>query len=215
MGTNSKKTIGIVSLIFTLSWFAMIGMPGSSYATDRILDGQPAIDWLRDNDYIDKITNVPLPNFYEFRSRVLGGGAGPGGLKAIMADGWSFRGPLNDPIKEPVVIVVPQISLQPPKPIVRTWNWTAICQSNTWTGTFTISTLTPGAKIKKIKGTFGGGHWGELDGSITGKTIKFRRIKIDANPKRYQDWEGTITGNTISGSLTDSVAHPLCTFTAR
>ena len=211
MGSNTRKTIGIAVLIFISSWFAMIGMPGSSYATDRILDGQAAINWLRTNDYIDN-NNIPMPNFYEFRSRVLGGGAGPGGLKAIMADGWSFRGQLNDPIKEPVVIIVPQISLQPPKPIVRTWNWKAICQSNTWTGTFTISIMTPAGKIK---GKFNGRHPGELDGSITGKTIKFRRIKIDANPKRFQDWQGTITGNTISGSLTDSVAHPPCTFTAR
>jgi hypothetical protein len=211
MGTNTKKMTGISAMVFILSWAAVIGMPGSSCAMDVILDGKAALNWLRNNDYIDR-NNVPLPNFYEFRSRVIGGGAGPGGLKAIMAEGWNFRGPLNDPIKEPVVIVVPQISLQKPIPFARTWNWTAICQSNTWTGTFTISTLTPAGKIK---GTFGGGHWGELDGSITGKAIKFRRIKIDANPKRFQNWQGTITGNTISGSLTDSVAHPSCTFTAR
>lgn len=210
MGTNAKKMIGIAAMVFILSWVAVIGMPGSSWAGDVVRHGKAALEWLRNNDYIDK-SNVPLPNFYEFRSRVLGGGAGPGGLKAIMADGWSFRGPLKNPIKEPVVIVVPEISLQPQKPYVRTWNWTAKCQSNTWTGTFTISTMTAG----KIQGTFGGGHWGKLDGSIIGKTIKFTRTKIDANPKRYQKWEGIITGNTISGSLTDSVAHPLCTFTAR
>jgi hypothetical protein len=211
MGTNAKKMIGIAAMVFILSWVAVIGMPGSSWARDVILEGNNALNWLRNNDYIDK-SDVPLPNFYEFRSRVIGGGAGPGGLKAIMADGWSFRGPLNNPIKEPVVIVVPEISLQSQKPYVRTWNWTAKCQSNTWTGTFTISTMTKGGKIQ---GTFGGGHWGEFDGSIIGKTIKITRIKIDANPKRYQKWEGIITGNTISGSLTDSVAHPSCTFTAR
>ncbi len=211
MGTNTKKMIGIAAMVLVLSWVAVIGMPASSWARDVILDGNAALNWLRANDYINR-SNVPMANFYEFRSRVIGGGAGPGGLKAIMAEGWSFRGPLKGPIKEPVVIVVPATSLQLPKPLVRTWNWTAKCQSNTWTGTFTISTMTTAGKIQ---GTFGGGHWGELDGSITGKTIKFRRIKIDANPKRYQDWQGTITGNTISGSLTDSVAHPLCTFTAR
>lgn len=211
MGMNTKRMTGIAVMVFIFSWIAVIGTPGSSWARDVVLDGKAALDWLRANDYINQ-NNVPLPNFYEFRNRALGGGAGPEGLKAIMAEGWSFRGPLNDPIKEPVVIVVPETSLLVPNSNVRTWNWTAKCQSNTWTGTFTISNMTPAGKIQ---GTFGSGHFGDISGRISGKTIKFRRTKIDANPKRFQDWQGTITGNTISGSLTDSVAHAPCTFTAQ
>jgi len=85
---------------------ALLGtVSAPSFARDVILDGATAVAWLRSNHYIDS-RNVPQSNFYTFRSQVLGGGAGPRGLKAIMANGWSFSGPMTDPISQPVVIVV-------------------------------------------------------------------------------------------------------------
>jgi hypothetical protein len=94
---------------------ALFAIPSTSIAKDVILDGQAAINWLIQHDYITPGL-IPKHNFKVFRSA---GGTGPGGLKLINAKGWSLRGPWdpNKPIEEPIVIVVSLRS------VVGNWAW--------------------------------------------------------------------------------------------
>jgi hypothetical protein len=119
MKKQSERPWGLLALML-LSASILSVLPSDSSAKDRILDGPAAIAWLTKNDYIDR-NRIPLHNFMIFRSQTFGGGAGPHGLKAIMASGWSLSGPLTQPIGEPIVIVIDDSVV--PRDLKGRWRW--------------------------------------------------------------------------------------------
>ena len=172
-----------------------------------ILSSKKAVNWLIKNHYV-RPDGIPLDNLHVFRSRVLGSeGPGPAGLYALAAEGWTMHGKLNKPIKNPVITVAKRSVITGTPKIDRLWNWEARCGTlGTFRGTFTITALTAAGNIKGAFG--GGGHVGNLNGSISGSYIRFQRTWT-----RTQTWEGQLIGNTIQGTVTDPT-HPQCTFTA-
>lgn len=85
----------------------------STIASADMKSGQKAIDWLIKHKYIDPVTHIPMHNFYVYRSGVLGDSSfGPHGLKAILAEGWTFTGPMTQPIKNPVIVVDNKFSVK-------------------------------------------------------------------------------------------------------
>jgi hypothetical protein len=116
MGSLSRKAAAsarrIVLSALLLVYLLMASIGFAAADEDVILSGNHAIDWLVACDYIDA-NHIPKHNFNVFRTQVFGGKTGPWGLKAIMAMGWSLSGPLNNPIGEPIVIIVPRSLVDP------------------------------------------------------------------------------------------------------
>lgn len=102
----SRITRSVYLFVLVISVLLTVCLGFSVFASAQMMDGQQAINWLIQHKYIDPVTHIPMHNFYVYRSGVLGDSTlGPHGLKAILAEGWTFTGPMNQPIRNAVIIV--------------------------------------------------------------------------------------------------------------
>lgn len=72
--------------------------------------------------------------------------------------------------------------------IVGNWSWSC-CSRRRYEGAFTLG---PVSADGRFRGSFGGGQVGEIEGTLTGDRISFRRSWNDG-VARAQQWEGTIS----------------------
>jgi hypothetical protein len=97
-----------------------------------------------------------------------------------------------------------------------TWHWEAVCPSGKYKGSYGGGwSMSPPDLYGDFTGSFSGGHPGNIKGTVSDKSIQFKRTFMREGKKVTQTWSGSLGGPSkkrISGSLTDPMGG--CSFTA-
>jgi hypothetical protein len=197
-GTGRTKARAFVTALLSMLSLAIAWhTPGR--AEDVILDGDRAIAWLIEKDYITPGL-IPKHNFLVFRSQMTSGGSGPHGLRGIIAGGWKLTGPLDTPLQGRIVIIVDDASLNSNTLLGQTV--TPKCHELSYSASCTATVFNIGSRF-----TCAWDKKGCTDSVFTITNIIGNKVELyradqscPASPGLTANYAGVLTGRQLAGS---------------